>query len=120
MAVHHLCQYLPQPLMLLSLLLLPPLMLSGVPLTFAPLGLHQPSTTAAVRCQSAGGCGSRLAAAGGCCLMLILLGHRADRAEQPGGAARPVHEWRRVLSAPPSTRKHTARWAHCRGGLLLC
>jgi cellulose synthase/poly-beta-1,6-N-acetylglucosamine synthase-like glycosyltransferase len=38
MAVHHLCQYLPQPLMLLSLLLLPPLMLSGVPLTFAPLG----------------------------------------------------------------------------------
>ncbi len=39
MALHHLCQYLPQPLMLLSLLLLPPLMLAEVPLTFAPLGL---------------------------------------------------------------------------------
>ncbi|MFQ3648629.1 MAG: glycosyltransferase [Anaerolineae bacterium] len=39
MALHHLCQYLPQPLMLLSLLLLPPLMLAEAPLTFAPLGL---------------------------------------------------------------------------------
>jgi cellulose synthase/poly-beta-1,6-N-acetylglucosamine synthase-like glycosyltransferase len=39
MALHHLCQYLPQPLMLLSLLLLPPLMLAEASFTFAPLGL---------------------------------------------------------------------------------
>ena len=41
MAIQHLCQYLPQPLMLLMLLLTPPLLLSGAleGLPLAPLGL---------------------------------------------------------------------------------
>ena len=41
MAIQHLCQYLPQPLMLLMLLLTPPLLLAGAlsELPLAPLGL---------------------------------------------------------------------------------
>ena len=41
MALQHLCQYLPQPLMLLMLLLTPPLLLTDalVGLPLAPLGL---------------------------------------------------------------------------------
>lgn len=38
MALQHLCQYLPQPLMLLMLLLTPPLLLAQSPLPLLPLG----------------------------------------------------------------------------------
>ena len=73
MAVHHLCQYLPQPLMLLSLFLLLPLMLAGAPLTFAPLGLISllPPLLYAVSQQAVADHGWRRLAA---LPMLILLG----------------------------------------------